>query len=130
MGTRSCTNPGNRKEYKRVNVILADKMPKLIRTGAPAIVAVCLVGAVLLAQGNTDANRQAAEQVVPSIYSSARTELAKLLIYGLFRKIRVLAQDGVLAFFGDATREDGRVDIDDLVADLVLCQNSTLWIAI
>ena len=31
---------------------------------------------------------------VPSIYSSARTELAKLLIYGLFRKIRVLAQDG------------------------------------
>ena len=26
---------------------------------------------------------------------------------------------GVLAFFGDATREDGRVDIDDLVADLV-----------
>ena len=32
---------------------------------------------------------------VPSIYSSARTELAKLLIYGLFRKIRVLAQDGV-----------------------------------
>ena len=30
---------------------------------------------------------------VPSIYSSARTELAKLLIYGLFRKIRVLAQD-------------------------------------
>ena len=30
----------------------------------------------------------------PSIYSSARTELAKLLIYGLFRKIRVLAQDG------------------------------------
>ena len=56
---------------------------------------------------------------VPSIYSSARTELAKLLIYGLFRKIRVLAQDGVLAFFGDATREDGRVDIDDLVADLV-----------
>ena len=33
--------------------------------------------------------------VVPSIYSSARTELAKLLIYGLFRKIRVLAQDGV-----------------------------------
>ena len=63
MGTRSCTNPGNRKEYKRVNVILADKMPKLIRTGAPAIVAVCLVGAVLLAQGNTDANRQAAEQL-------------------------------------------------------------------
>ena len=33
--------------------------------------------------------------VVPSIYSSARTELAKLLIYGLFRKIRVLAQDGI-----------------------------------
>ena len=33
MGTRSCTNPGNRKEYKRVNVILADKMPKLIRAG-------------------------------------------------------------------------------------------------
>ena len=33
--------------------------------------------------------------VVPSIYSSARTELAKLLIYGLFRKIRVLAQDAV-----------------------------------
>ena len=32
---------------------------------------------------------------MPSIYSSARTELAKLLIYGLFRKIRVLAQDGV-----------------------------------
>ena len=32
---------------------------------------------------------------VPSIYSSARTELAKLLIYGLFRKIRVLAQDGI-----------------------------------
>ena len=32
---------------------------------------------------------------VPSIYSSARTELAKLLIYGLFRKIRVLAQDGM-----------------------------------
>ena len=31
---------------------------------------------------------------MPSIYSSARTELAKLLIYGLFRKIRVLAQDG------------------------------------
>ena len=30
---------------------------------------------------------------MPSIYSSARTELAKLLIYGLFRKIRVLAQD-------------------------------------
>ena len=26
---------------------------------------------------------------------------------------------GVLAFFGDATREDGRVDIDDLVTDLV-----------
>ena len=72
----------------------------------------------------------AGQSPVPSIYSSARTELAKLLIYGLFRKIRVLAQDGVLAFFGDATREDGRVDIDDLVADLVLCQNSTLWIAI
>ena len=35
--------------------------------------------------------------VVPSIYSSARTELAKLLIYGLFRKIRVLAQDGIRA---------------------------------
>ncbi len=34
------------------------------------------------------------ETVVPSIYSSAHTELAKLLIYGLFRKIRVLAQDG------------------------------------
>ena len=34
-------------------------------------------------------------QVVPSIYSSARTELAKLLIYGLLRKIRVLAQDAV-----------------------------------
>ena len=34
--------------------------------------------------------------VVPSIYSSARTELAKLLIYGLFRKIRVLAQDGIV----------------------------------
>ena len=33
---------------------------------------------------------------VPSIYSSARTELAKLLIYGLFRKIRVLAQDEVV----------------------------------
>ena len=33
---------------------------------------------------------------MPSIYSSARTELAKLLIYGLFRKIRVLAQDGVV----------------------------------
>ena len=32
---------------------------------------------------------------VPSIYSSARTELAKLLMYGLFRKIRVLAQDAV-----------------------------------
>ena len=32
---------------------------------------------------------------MPSIYSSARTELAKLLIYGLFRKIRVLAQDAV-----------------------------------
>ena len=32
---------------------------------------------------------------MPSIYSSARTELAKLLIYGLFRKIRILAQDGV-----------------------------------
>ena len=32
---------------------------------------------------------------MPSIYSSARTELAKLLIYGLFRKIRVLAQDDV-----------------------------------
>ena len=32
---------------------------------------------------------------VPSIYSSARTELAKLLIYGLFRKIRVLAADKV-----------------------------------
>ena len=32
---------------------------------------------------------------MPSIYSSARTELAKLLIYGLFRKIRVLAQDGI-----------------------------------
>ena len=31
---------------------------------------------------------------MPSIYSSARTELAKLLIYGLFRKTRVLAQDG------------------------------------
>ena len=26
---------------------------------------------------------------------------------------------GVLAFFGDTTREDGRVDIDDLVTDLV-----------
>ena len=26
---------------------------------------------------------------------------------------------GVLAFFGDATREDGRVDIDDLAAGLV-----------
>ena len=38
--------------------------------------------------------------VVPSIYSSARTELAKLLIYGLFRKIRVLAQDGRLIKFG------------------------------
>ena len=36
-----------------------------------------------------------AKKAVPSIYSSARTELAKLLIYGLFRKIRVLAQDGV-----------------------------------
>ena len=35
------------------------------------------------------------EYPVPSIYSSARTELAKLLIYGLFRKIRVLAQDAV-----------------------------------
>ena len=35
-----------------------------------------------------------ADMGVPSIYSSARTELAKLLIYGLFRKIRVLAQDG------------------------------------
>ena len=35
------------------------------------------------------------EYPVPSIYSSARTELAKLLIYGLFRKIRVLAQDGI-----------------------------------
>ena len=33
---------------------------------------------------------------MPSIYSSARTELAKLLIYGLFRKIRVLAQDGIV----------------------------------
>ena len=33
---------------------------------------------------------------MPSIYSSARTELAKLLIYGLFRKIRVLAQDEVV----------------------------------
>ena len=36
------------------------------------------------------------DEAVPSIYSSARTELAKLLIYGLFRKIRVLAQDGIL----------------------------------
>ena len=34
------------------------------------------------------------ELAVPSIYSSARTELAKLLIYGLFQKGRVLAQDG------------------------------------
>ena len=40
-------------------------------------------------------DRSQARCVVPSIYSSARTELAKLLIYGLFRKIRVLAQDGV-----------------------------------
>ena len=38
--------------------------------------------------------------VVPSIYSSARTELAKLLVYGLFRKIRVLAQDGEGQFHG------------------------------
>ena len=37
---------------------------------------------------------------MPSIYSSARTELAKLLIYGLFRKIRVLAQDGELCQAG------------------------------
>ena len=37
----------------------------------------------------------APHDAVPSIYSSARTELAKLLIYGLFRKIRVLAQDDV-----------------------------------
>ena len=43
---------------------------------------------------------------VPSIYSSARTELAKLLIYGLFRKIRVLAQDGI----------DARKAYDELVA--------------
>ena len=40
--------------------------------------------------------RKSAEEGVPSIYSSARTELAKLLIYGLFRKIRVLAQDEVV----------------------------------
>ena len=40
---------------------------------------------------------------VPSIYSSARTELAKLLIYGLFRKIRVLAQDGILHWVLKAT---------------------------
>ena len=33
---------------------------------------------------------------VPSIYSSARTKLAKLLIYGPFRKIQVLAQDDVI----------------------------------
>ena len=46
------------------------------------------------------------EKVVPSIYSSARTELAKLLIYGLFRKIRVLAQDGI----------DARKAYDELVA--------------
>ena len=32
---------------------------------------------------------KARRELVPSIYSSARTELAKLLIYGLFRKIRV-----------------------------------------
>ena len=31
----------------------------------------------------------------PSIYSSARTELAKLLIDGLFQKSRVLAQDAI-----------------------------------
>ena len=41
---------------------------------------------------------------VPSIYSSARTELAKLLIYGLFRKIRVLAQDGVTFPIGSKSR--------------------------
>ena len=45
------------------------------------------------------ARRPRCEQgAVPSIYSSARTELAKLLIYGLFRKIRVLAQDEVRPF--------------------------------
>ena len=43
---------------------------------------------------------------MPSIYSSARTELAKLLIYGLFRKILVLAQDGI----------DARKAYDELVA--------------
>ena len=36
---------------------------------------------------------------MPSIYSSARTELAKLLIDGLFQKSRVLAQDGDTLFW-------------------------------
>ena len=47
-------------------------------------------------RGNVRARGAVADPVaVPSIYSSARTELAKLLIYGLFRKNRVLAQDGM-----------------------------------
>ena len=44
---------------------------------------------------------------VPSIYSSARTELAKLLIYGLFRKILVLAQDDVSIRYTERLAEAG-----------------------
>ena len=57
--------------------------------------------------------------VKPTALGPGANTDTKLLIYGLFQKGRVLAQDGRLAFFGDATREGGRVDIDDLVADLV-----------
>ena len=48
---------------------------------------------------------------VPSIYSSARIpRVSKLLISGLFQKVRVLAQDGIRAFgsvriFGHDARE-------------------------
>ena len=49
-----------------------------------------------MAQSNPKWGYTRIRGAVPSIYSSARTELAKLLIYGLFRKIRVLAQDGVV----------------------------------
>ena len=47
------------------------------------------------AAGSGSGAEETGLRAVPSIYSSARTELAKLLVYGLFRKIRVLAQDAV-----------------------------------
>ena len=80
---------------------MLDVVVFLVSLGVRVIRAMCRRRAdlalenVALRQQVTALKKERPRPPVPSIYSSARTELAKLLIYGLFRKIRVLAQDGL-----------------------------------